>query len=108
MLAPLDGSAGLATCVLAGAQPVGLGAGLEGVGVEGDSVDDRGDEPGVRVRSCRTVGLLEDVGGGLGPHEGMFAVVPAADEGADLGVEVADGADRNSGGCFWRRRLRYC
>jgi hypothetical protein len=30
----------------AGAEPVGLGAGLEDVGVEGDPVDDRGDQAG--------------------------------------------------------------
>jgi hypothetical protein len=29
----------------------------------------------------------------FGPHEGVFAVVPAVDEGADLGVELADGAE---------------
>ena len=37
----------------------------------------------------------EDVIGGFGPHEGVAAVVPAGDEGADLGVEVfhrAEGA----------------
>src|ERR1700735_4468347 len=32
---------------LGGAEPVGLGAGLEDVGVEGDPVDDRGDQAGV-------------------------------------------------------------
>jgi hypothetical protein len=32
---------------LAGGEPVGLGAGFEDVGVEGDAVDDRSDEPGV-------------------------------------------------------------
>ena len=32
---------------LAGAQPVGLGAGLDDVGLEGDPVDDRGAEPRV-------------------------------------------------------------
>ena len=32
---------------LAGAQSVGLGAGLEEAGVEGDSVDDGGDQPWV-------------------------------------------------------------
>ena len=31
--------------------------------------------------------------GGLGPDEGLAAVVPAVDEGADLGVEVFDGAE---------------
>ncbi len=31
----------------AGAEPVGLGAGLEDVGVEGDPVDDRGDQAGL-------------------------------------------------------------
>src|SRR4029453_6190153 len=40
------GSPGLAGGGLAGAEPVGLGAGLENVGVEGDPVHDRGDEPG--------------------------------------------------------------
>ena len=34
----------LATIRLAGAKSVGLGAGLEDVGVEGDAVDDRGDQ----------------------------------------------------------------
>ena len=38
-LAPVGG--------LAGAQSVGLGAGFEDVGVEGDAVDDRGDQAGV-------------------------------------------------------------
>jgi hypothetical protein len=37
----------LAAGGLAGAEPVGLGAGLEDVSVEGDAVDDRGDEAGV-------------------------------------------------------------
>ena len=55
-LAPLIGgriSAPLVSWVLSaaggpgGAEPVGLGAGLEDVGVEGDPVDDRGDEAGV-------------------------------------------------------------
>ena len=32
---------------LGGAEPVGLGAGLENVRVEGDPVDDRGDQAGV-------------------------------------------------------------
>src|SRR4029453_803780 len=41
------GSPGLAGGGLAGAEPVGLGAGLENVGVEGDPVHDRGDEAGV-------------------------------------------------------------
>jgi hypothetical protein len=31
----------------AGGEPVGLGAGLDDVGIEGDTVDDGGDEPGV-------------------------------------------------------------
>lgn len=31
----------------AGAEPIGVGAGLKDVGVEGDAVDDRGDESGV-------------------------------------------------------------
>ena len=32
------------------------------------------------------VGLVEDLFGGLGPHEGVGAVVPVVDEGADLGL----------------------
>jgi hypothetical protein len=34
--------------------------------------------------------LLEDLVGGLGPDEGMAAVVPPGDELADLGFEVLD------------------
>jgi hypothetical protein len=34
-------------CGFAGAEPVGLGAGLEDAGVEGDPVDDGGNKPGV-------------------------------------------------------------
>jgi len=43
------GLAGLSAAAggLAGAEPVGLGAGLEDVGVESDPVDDRGDQAGV-------------------------------------------------------------
>ena len=37
----------LAAAGLAGAEPVGLGAGFEDAGVEGDPVDDGGDEAGV-------------------------------------------------------------
>jgi len=40
------------------------------------------------IRDLLTVGLGEDLVGGLGPGEGVGAVVPAIDEGADLGVEV--------------------
>jgi len=41
-----------------------------------------------------TVGFFEDlVVGGLGPDEGVGSVVPAGDVGADLGVEVFDGAE---------------
>jgi hypothetical protein len=36
--------------------------------------------------------VLEDMFGGLGPHEGVGTVVPALDVGADLGVEVLDRA----------------
>ena len=39
-----------------------------------------------------TVGLLQDLLGGLGPDEGVAAVAPAVDERADVGVELADGA----------------
>jgi hypothetical protein len=37
-----------------------------------------------------TVRFLEDLVGSFGPDEGVAAVVPAGDEGADLGVEVFD------------------
>jgi hypothetical protein len=39
--------AGARRAGLGGAEPAGLGAGLEDAGVEGDPVDDRGDEAGV-------------------------------------------------------------
>ncbi len=35
-----------------------------------------------------------DLLGGLGPDEGMTSVIPAVDEGADLGVEVLDRSER--------------
>ena len=34
--------------------------------------------------------LSEDLVGCLGPDEGVFALVPAGDEGSDLGDEVTD------------------
>jgi hypothetical protein len=40
-----------------------------------------------------TVGFVEDLFGGLGPDEGVAAVVPAVDVGADLGVEFVDRAE---------------
>jgi hypothetical protein len=40
-----------------------------------------------------TVGILEDLVGSFGPDERVCAVVPAVDERADLGVEVADGPE---------------
>ena len=40
-----------------------------------------------------TVDLVEDLVRGLGPDEGLLAVVPAVDEGADLGHQVADGGE---------------
>jgi hypothetical protein len=40
-----------------------------------------------------TVGLREDLFAGLGPDEWMGPVVPVRDEGADLGIHVADAAD---------------
>jgi len=40
-----------------------------------------------------TVRFREGLFGGLGPDEWVGSVVPAVDEGADLGVEVADGAE---------------
>lgn len=45
-----------------------------------------------RIRSSFMVRLREDLVGGLGPDEGMAAVVSAVDEGPDLGVEVPDRA----------------
>jgi hypothetical protein len=45
-----------------------------------------------RVQSLLAVCLGEDLLGYLGPDEGMAAVVPAVDEGADAGGEVADAA----------------
>lgn len=39
------------------------------------------------------VGLLEDLVGGLGPHERVGALVPALDEAAEFGVEVLDGLE---------------
>ena len=42
-----------------------------------------------------TLRLREDLVGGLGPDEGVGPVViPVVDEGADLGVEFLDGAER--------------
>ena len=38
----------------------------------------------------------EDLVGGLGPGEWVAALVPAVDEGADLGVEVLDGGEDSS------------
>ncbi|HEY8311470.1 MAG TPA: hypothetical protein VIG47_12980 [Gemmatimonadaceae bacterium] len=35
-----------------------------------------------------TVGFVDDFVGGLGPDEGVFAVVPSGDELSDLRVEV--------------------
>ena len=52
----------------------------------------RGDPSALRLRSF-TVGLAEDVLRCLGPGEGVGAVVPAGDEGADLGVEVPDAGE---------------
>jgi hypothetical protein len=46
-----------------------------------------------RIRSCWTVRLLQDLLCGLGPDEGVDAVVPAVDEGSDFGVEVLDGRE---------------
>ena len=37
-----------------------------------------------------TVDAVQDLVGGLGPDEGVFALVPAVDEGSDLGYEVGD------------------
>jgi hypothetical protein len=64
---------------LAGAEPVGLGAGLEDVGVEGDPVDDRGDQAGVGedgapfIRGWHML-ILRDCGWCLGYlSSGVFA-----------------------------------
>ena len=40
-----------------------------------------------------TINFGEDLGGGFGPDERVFALVPAVDEGADLDDEVADGGE---------------
>ena len=63
----VEGSAGVFAAAggLGGAEPVGLGAGLEDVGVEGDPVDDGGDEAG----SGKTV-----------PHSLNWRFVPMAIE----------------------------
>ena len=47
-----------------------------------------------------TVGLGEDVVGGFGPDEWVFAVVPAGDELSDLGVEVGDAGEDSSADCL--------
>ncbi len=39
------------------------------------------------------MGFLDDVLGGHGPDEGVLALVPAVDEGAELRVEVLDGLE---------------
>jgi hypothetical protein len=44
------------------------------------------------------VGRLEDLVGGLGPDEQVAAVVPAVDEGADVGVELVDRAEGSCAG----------
>jgi len=41
----------------------------------------------------------EDLVGGLGPGQWVAALVPAVDEGADLGAEVLDGVEWTAG-CF--------
>jgi hypothetical protein len=43
-----------------------------------------------RNLSCLTVGFLENLVGGLGPDEGVAAVLPAVDEGTDLDHQLAD------------------
>src|SRR5262249_49673559 len=68
----------------AGAEPVGLGAGLEDVGVEGDPVDDGGNEPGVgedgspfaerQVRADRDRGFLVPFGDDLEQQFGAAGV----------------------------------
>jgi len=44
-------------------------------------------------RSLFTVDLGQDLVGGRGPNERVSAIVPAVDEGADLGVQLAHGAE---------------
>jgi hypothetical protein len=38
------------------------------------------------------VGFLEDLVSGVDPHEGVRPLVPASDDGPDLGVDVGDAA----------------
>ncbi len=68
LVLPLGMSTGIGPTVLVGfgsscsaltggAEPVGMGAGLDDVGVEGDSVDDGGDD-----RDCCGVCVTEAVG----------------------------------------------
>lgn len=45
---------------------------------------------------CFWLAFGEDLVGGLGPGEWVVALVPAVDEGADLGVEVLDGGEDSS------------
>lgn len=45
---------------------------------------------------CFWLAFGEDLVGGLGPGEWVAALVPAVDEGADLGVEVLDGGEDSS------------
>ena len=45
---------------------------------------------------CFWLAFGEDLVGGLGPGEWVTALVPAVDEGADLGVEVLDGDEDSS------------
>ena len=45
---------------------------------------------------CFLLVFGEDLAGGLGPGEWVAVLVPAVDEGADLGVEVFDGGEDSS------------
>src|SRR5260370_42258310 len=58
----------LASCRgLAGGEPVGLGAGFDDVGVEGDAVDDGGDEAGGGGHRAPLAGQPGGAGGDGGP-----------------------------------------
>jgi hypothetical protein len=46
-----------------------------------------------RVRSLLPVGFGQDLVGGFGPDEGVGALVPAVDEGADAAVELGDAGE---------------
>ena len=95
---------------LAGAEPVGLGAGLEDVGVEGEPVDDRGGEAGVGEHGSpfaeRQVGRDRDRGSFLPLGDDLEQQLGAAGIELDVAelVETAAGPAGRSG----RRRGTSC